>query len=280
MAGASKPRAALDVDWLAACRRAADRVRAALHRFPRTSDREATTGRGEGGDEALVIDRVAEEAIIGELDALGVPLTVVSEELGEAELHGGGPVHVVIDPIDGSLNAKRRLPAHCLSIAVADGDAMGHVELGYVRQLGGGQAEWWARRGEGAWRDGDRLGPLPADAPLELLGVESANPRLVAEAAEAVADSGAYRLRIPGSIALAMCFVASSQLDAMISLAAARSVDVAAGQLIVREAGGTVTFPDAGDPLEAGLSLEMRSRVIAAAHPGLVDRVLGPIDSG
>src|SRR5436190_22527130 len=111
-----------DPDWLALCRRAMTGVRSA---FESCADRSQETGRGEGGDMALVIDRAAEDAIFAELEALGLPLTAISEERGQVELGGGGPVHVVIDPVDGSLNAKRGLPFACVSIAVASGPTMG-----------------------------------------------------------------------------------------------------------------------------------------------------------
>jgi myo-inositol-1(or 4)-monophosphatase len=128
----------------------------------------------------------------------------------------------------------------------------------------------------GAFLVGERLEPPGAGAALEILGVESAHPRLVAAGADAIARTQAYRLRMIGSIALSLCFVASARFDGMLSLRPARSVDAAAGQLIVREAGGEVSFPDAdGDrPLGAGLDLDMRSRVVAGAtsviHKGLL----------
>ena len=222
----------------------------------------------------LAIDRAAEDAVFEELESLGVGLCAISEERGHVEIAGGGPATVVVDPIDGSLNAKRSLPGHCISIAVADGDTMADVSFGFVRALGhrDGQ-EWWAARGEGAWFDGARLPPLDQDAALEILGVESAHPRLVANAAEAIAATSAHRLRMLGSIALSLCNVASARFDAVLSLREARSVDAAAGQLIVREAGGAVAFPDAGD-LDAPLSLDMRSRVVAAASPAVLDEML------
>src|SRR3954468_4930090 len=107
----------LGVDWLALCRRALAGARSALELYPTTAARSEGTGRGEGGDVALVIDRAAEDAIFAELESLGAPLTVISEERGTVGLAGGGPVHVVVDPIDGSLNAKRGLPFACVSIA-------------------------------------------------------------------------------------------------------------------------------------------------------------------
>jgi myo-inositol-1(or 4)-monophosphatase len=266
---------ALRADWLAVCRAACAGVDAVLDAHPLTADRETTTGRGEGGDLALVIDRRAEDAIFAELDALGHGLTAISEERGEVAIAGGGPTRVVIDPIDGSLNAKRRVPMHAVSIAVASGPSMADVEFGYVRELGAAREEWWARRGEGAWLGDERLGPLVADASIELLGIESANPRVVAPNAERLEATGARRLRALGAIAISLAYVAGARFDAMLSLAPCRSVDAAAAQLVVREAGGAVAFPDAAESLAGvGLDLGMRSRVLAAASPEALDALL------
>jgi myo-inositol-1(or 4)-monophosphatase len=263
---------AVEADWLAFSRRAADAGRAALERFPRTAQRARKMGRGEGGDMTLAIDAAVEDAVFAELELLGVGLCAVSEERGLVEICGGGPLRLVIDPIDGSLNAKRKLPLYSLSIAVAEGDDMASVGFGYVTNFPTGE-EWWAVRGEGAWCDGERLLPADDDTPLEMLGLESAHPRLVSAAADAIAETKAHRLRMVGSIALSLCYVASARLDGMLSLRPARSVDAAAGQLIVREAGGAVSFPDAGDgdPLGAALGLEMRSRVVAGATRAILE---------
>ena len=265
---------ALAADWLGLCRRAADGATKALERYPEYADRSATAGEGVGGDMALVIDRAAEDAVFSELEALGEPLTAVSEERGEVPIAGGGPVHVVIDPIDGSRNAKRGLAPFALSIAVASGPTMGDVELGYVHDLSSGE-DWWARSGEGAYVDDRTLPTLPTGGELELVGLETVHPSLVGRWAQALEETGAARLRGFGSIALALCYVAAGRLDALLTLGDTRSVDTAAGQLIVREAGGAVAFPEAGDdPMAAALDLDMRSRVLAATEPPLLDRLL------
>src|SRR3954447_4478838 len=265
-------------DSLAFSRRAASASRAALERFPLTTQRAEKLGRGEGGDMTLAIDGAVEDAVFAELEALGVGLCAVSEERGLVEIAGGGPARVVIDPIDGSLNAKRRLPFYSLSIAVAEGDDMASVSFGYVTNFPTSE-EWGAFDGGGAFLDGRRLEASADGAPLEILGVESANPQLVAAGADALAETQAHRLRMIGSIALSLCFVAGARFDGMLSLRPARSVDAPAGQLIVREAGGAVAFPDAGgaDPLGAGLDLDMRSRVFAAATQGILDHLLGAL---
>ena len=228
-----------EADWLGFCRRAGAAAREAVGSYSTRAERSVETGRGEGGDMAYVIDRASEDAIFAELEALEVPLTAVSEERGEVSLHGGGPVRVVIDPVDGSVNAKRGLPFACVSIAVASGARMADVEVGWVAELApsGGHAgvttrDWWAVRGEGAFVSGQRL-PQLEPGPLEMLGVETARPALVAAVAPALAQVEARRIRALGSVASSMCLVAAGQLDAMVSLRAVRSVDVAAAQLLV-----------------------------------------------
>jgi myo-inositol-1(or 4)-monophosphatase len=255
-----------DADWLGLCRGAAAAARDAVAGFETTAERSKETGRGEGGDTALVIDRAAEQAILAEFEAAAVPVTVVTEERGEVALSGGGPVTVVVDPIDGSLNAKRGLPSACVSIAVAGGPEMEDVEIGYVVELDRPR-EWWAVRGEGAWCDGRSLARLEP-GPLELLGLETARPRLVAEAADAILGVEARRLRVLGSVAVSLCMVAAGKLDAMVTLREVRSVDAAAGQLLVREAGGALALPG-GERLD----LQMRSRLVAARDAALVTRL-------
>jgi myo-inositol-1(or 4)-monophosphatase len=265
-----------DVDWLGFCRSAGNAARDAVGSYSTRAERSVETGRGEGGDMAYVIDRAAEDAIFAELEALEAPVTAVSEERGELSVNGGGPVRVVIDPVDGSVNAKRGLPFACVSIAVASGERMADVEIGWVSELtpaGGRDAasvrDWWAVRDEGAFVSGERLPPLEP-GPLEMLGLETARPTLVAAVASSLADLEARRIRAIGSVAMSICLVAAGQLDAMISLREVRSVDVAAAQLLVTECGGTVAFPG-GDTLD----LEMRSRVAAAREARQVERLLG-----
>ena len=66
----------------------------------------------------------AEDAVVRRLEELGRDLTLVSEELGIRTFGDGGEVRVVVDPIDGSVNAKRAIPFFSLSLAVADGPTM------------------------------------------------------------------------------------------------------------------------------------------------------------
>ena len=80
-----------------------------LAEMPTPEARSRVVGEGEGGDETTAIDEAAEQVVVERFRSTGEGLCIVSEELGELELRGGG-FHVVIDPIDGSLNAKRGIP--------------------------------------------------------------------------------------------------------------------------------------------------------------------------
>ena len=73
-----------------------------------------------------------------------------------------------------------------------------------------------------------------------------------------------HRVRAIGSIAISMCQVAPARADGMLTLWRTRAVDIAAAQLIVREAGGLVAFPAFDEPLGAPLDLEPHSPVVGA----------------
>jgi myo-inositol-1(or 4)-monophosphatase len=262
--------AAATPDWLGASRRAAGAVREMLAARPTIAERVEETGsRGQGGDRTLEIDDAAEDAVFAELDALhaaGARFTAVSEERGWVD-YGDPEMLVVIDPIDGSVNAKRGLPHHALSIAVAEGSTMADVVFGFVQDFGPDE-EWVAWRGRGAELDGRRLDASLGErrgrhGKLELVGFESAEPRWMRESAEALAEV-AGRVRAIGAIAVSLCQVAAARFDGMASLKGCRAVDAAAGQLIVREAGGRVAFTAYDDPLAAPLDLEPHSPVVAA----------------
>jgi len=260
-------------DWLGVARAAVRALGEALAATPTTVERARETGsRGEGGDRTLEIDAAAEDAVFRGLEEqhrAGHRFAVVSEERGRVDFgfDPAAPVLIVVDPLDGSRNAKRGLPHHALSLAVAYGETMADVELGFVHDLGPGE-EWVARRGRGATLDGVRLDPAVPErrvrGRLELIGVESADPRWLAEAGDPLAAAG-HRLRAIGAIAVSLCQVAGGRLDGMLTLRRARAVDVAAGQLIVREAGGHVAFTGCADPLGAPLAvLEPVSPIVAA----------------
>jgi len=260
--------------WLDACRRM---VAAQRKLFAETRGIEARTvydGVGEGGDRSLVIDRAAEEIAFAELEGLhhaGADFTAISEERGDVVFgDGDSAVRVVIDPIDGSLNARRMLPSFALSVAIASGPSLADVELAFVYDFGSGE-EFTAEHGAGANLDGDALLARGPGYGLELIGLEGTKPDRILPLIDGLAGK-AYRIRGVGSLALTLCYVAAARFDGMLSGRPARSVDVAAAQLIVREAGANVKF-DRLALSEAPLGLEARYDVAA----GLDEEILGTL---
>ena len=235
-----------------------------LAELPARSDREPVVGAGMGGDDTTAIDAAVERAVVARLDADGGGFTLVSEELG---VRPGGETWVVLDPIDGSINAKRGLPFFSLSVAVAEGPTMGDVTFGYVYDFGSGE-EWTAERGRGARLNGEPLRGEPPKDRIEILALEATRTDLVAGHTPSLVDF-VHRLRIFGSLAISLCHLADGRVDAVCSLKAARAVDIAAAQLLVRERGYAIDLPEA-PPFEAApLDLEGRSRVVAAGTTGL-----------
>jgi myo-inositol-1(or 4)-monophosphatase len=249
-------------DWLAVCREAVTDVRGVLGDLPTRHEREPVVGDGVGGDETTAIDAAAEHVIIERLRAVD-GATIVSEEVGE--VRGEGRWRVVVDPIDGSLNAKRGIPFFSLSIAVAEGATMDDVVFGYVYDFGTGE-EWTAERGTGARLNEHELDDVRPKEKIEILSFEATLTSSVAEKAAAMVGV-AHRLRIMGSLALSLCHLAAGRVDAVCSLKAARAVDIAAAQLLVRERGLAIDLPEAPPFGAAPLDVEGRSRVVAAATP-------------
>jgi myo-inositol-1(or 4)-monophosphatase len=253
-------------DWLGICRRIVAAQRTIFATTASSEERTVYEGVGEGGDHTLAIDRRCEDAVFAELDSLaaaGASFVAVSEERGEVSFGTGGPTRVVIDPIDGSLNARRTIPSHSLSIAVASGPSMADVEFGFVHDFGADE-EFAATRGGGASLDGNPARVAAESQKLEVVGLESAEPEWSLPALRTLVGK-AYRLRVVGSIAITAAYVGSGRFDAMLSLRPCRSVDAAAAQLIVREAGGAVAFGDLG---LGAASLDLAARCPVAAGCG------------
>ena len=177
---------------------------------------------------------------------------------------------MIIDPIDGSLNAKRGLPTTRCRSPWPTATTMADVAFGFVHDFGPGE-QWWAWRGEGAWLDGERLDPALAerrarDGRLEVLGDRVGRPALDRSARSSDLGDGATgcarwarsprrcaRWPPPASTAWSRC-------------GAAAAVDAAAGQLIVREAGGLVSFPGLRRPARRTAGREPHSRRVVAAR--------------
>src|ERR1044072_4368353 len=115
-------------------------------------------GVGAGGVRTGNVDRVADARVIAmctEWAASGLRFLLRSEELGDRSFGAESPV-LLVDPVDGAINAKNGLPYHCVSLALVDGDTFDDVVVGVVRNLAGPQ-QYSAVRGGDVLVDGAPL---------------------------------------------------------------------------------------------------------------------------
>lgn len=230
----------------------------------------ASLGKGAAGDKTFPIDRQAEEIIVGGLEALGEPLTIVSEEMGIKETAGGGRI-ALIDPIDGSKNAINGVPFYCSSIAIADETTVGSVALAYVINLISGD-EFWAEAGAGAFFNGERIQAQQDDL-FKLIAYEAPNPRLdLPKLLPLLAE--ARRVRCFGATALDLAYLAYGAVSVFAVPAPSRTFDFAAGYLLVKEAGGLCTDLE-GNSLDAlVVGVERTVPLLAAGTAALHERAM------
>ncbi len=253
---------------------AADAIQAAVRGF--AGDPGEVVGRGATGANTQRIDLVAEQAAFRFLKDRGLSYTVVSEEAGRVEADGEWTL--VLDPVDGTHNAVRGFPAYAVSIAAVPRAPRGRIErlrdvrAGLVRDLVTGQT-YYAEAGKGASLEGRPIhvrNPFaPRDTVFDVyLGEKAhADALLVANAAR--------RVRNLGAASLDLCMVARGAVDLYYLHSTEvghelRAMDVAAGVLMVREAGGEVVGLDR-TPLDMDLGPAARTNVIAYGDAQLLE---------
>ena len=192
-------------------------------------------------------DRESEEAIKDLLLSRFPDHGFLGEEGGE---DGGGKVRWVVDPLDGTVNYAHGFPFYGVSIAL---EVEGRIELGVVLDTARGEL-FTAIRGEGAHLNGR---PIQVTKRKETLGslVATGFPYDVARDPENLtyferAMKKGLMVRRPGAAALDLAYVAAGRLDGFWEVKL-NPWDVAAGWLLVEEAGGKVTDLD-GHPYRLG----------------------------
>jgi myo-inositol-1(or 4)-monophosphatase len=229
-----------------------------------TEEGRAPLTVGAGGDTTVEVDRIAEVVVFAELATLvekGEQFSVLSEEAGRRSFGADYPL-VLVDPVDGSLNAKQGVPLFGLMLAVLDGPAVENAYAGYVMNLVTGE-EWTAIRKQGAWRAGKPLQPLQrsTDKRIELLGLES-TPRTIALAQPLIAKSS--KIRILGSMAISIALTAAGAFDAFCAPVPMRVFDMTASLLLLRETGGTATDVEGKSLSKLSCDLDSRSSLLCA----------------
>lgn len=211
-------------------------------------------------DYVTEVDRAAEEAVRAVLRKEAPGIAVVGEELG------GEPAgeYWLVDPLDGTVNFLHRFPAVGVSVAfVAQGRPLaGAVHAPYLRTT------WTAARGQGARQDGAQLHvsrAAPRDAVVGTGFPFRVKERRLAEYLEVMlpALERFEDLRRPGAVALDLAWVASGVFDGFFELALS-PWDVAAGALLIEEAGGLVSDWSGGPGYLSGDILAGGTEVHAA----------------
>ena len=215
---------------------------------------------GADGTPTAKIDIAAEDAIVEVLEADGRSMRIISEELGERILGNSPEFSVVIDPLDGTYNASVGIPFYNVSIAFASLD-LSQVKFGYVSNLALCE-EYYAEAGKGAYLN-EKMVKTSRNSELRELCVSVYGYRQNVERSQKIYKN-VRRIRLFGSVALELCYVASGKLDALVDVRGAlRVTDVAAGQLILTEAGGLVTDRD-GNSLKLPDSVTSRVEIVAS----------------
>jgi myo-inositol-1(or 4)-monophosphatase len=233
---------------------------------------------GAGGDRTMELDRAAEAVVFAELEALaerGEKFSVLSEEAGTRSFGAEYPL-VLVDPVDGSLNAKQGVPLFGLMLAVLDGPTMDDTFAGFVLNLNNGE-EWTAIRKQGARRAGTPLVVIPRQdrKRIQLLALES-SPKAITIARPLV--ERANKIRILGSMALSIAHTAAGGFDVFCAPMPVRVFDMAASLLLLTETGGVATDMR-GNPIgPLPASLDRRTTLLCAPTRELHDEALKTLE--
>lgn len=235
---------------------------------------------GAGGDRTMELDRAAEAVVLGHFDAIaddGELFSVLSEEIGLRSFGADFPL-ILVDPVDGSLNAKQGLPFFGLMLTLLDGPTVADTVAGYVLNLVNGE-EWKAVRNEGAWREGRPIEVQSAEDPerIRLIALES-NPRSLAAAQGLVMSSS--KVRILGSMALSIAHTAAGAFDAFCAPIPMRVFDMSASVLILAESGGTATDVDGNSLSRLTCNLETRTTLLCSPNAELHAAALKALRAG
>ncbi len=249
------------LEWM---RSVADDAHERVAHVMRQPDFAKDVGMGADGTPTLLVDRVAEAAVLDRLDEAPIALDVVSEE--SAPIRRGSEHTLVLDPVDGSRNVVRRIPFYCISMAVGK-QRQRDVELALVRNLTTGEA-FTARRGHGAYRDDHEIHVRTMDPDEVIIATQLQYERDVAAKA-----GGGVHVRSMGASALETCLVAQGAFDMFLSRKPfLRIIDVSAAALILEEAGGQALNPD-GTPFDAPFEVRDRLGFIGVGDPKVLEVV-------
>jgi myo-inositol-1(or 4)-monophosphatase len=226
---------------------------------------------GADGTPTTYIDLVAEQKVMEVLAGIDKDLTLISEEIGEVNLGKGQPEAImVVDPLDGTSNAVKNIPAYGISVAVAPIPSgkkgpltIQDIEMGFVKNYATDDF-YTAFKGKGALINGKDLIPS-SKQDLSHVSLGAYVYRMNMGKIENLCKS-VRRMRILGAVAIEISYVADGTYDAFVDVKNnLRVVDVAAAKLILEESGGVVTDRN-GNALNGKLSVMEKTSMIATCN--------------
>ena len=246
----------IDVGLLELCERVSAASYKAIRNLVGTEEAYTTLYIGADGTPTKFIDDISENAIFQELEKDGRSMRVISEEFGEKLIGCDPEIAIVMDPLDGTHNAAMGIPFYSISIAIANPCFSG-INFGYVKDFVTGDV-YCAELGKGAYLNGKQIHTSMKSNLMDFcVSVYGYHPHVTqtTNLCQAV-----RRIRILGCVSLELCYVACGKLDAFIDVRGSlRLTDVAAGKLILEEAGGTVSD-------EKGCKLVLRDNFVNRVH--------------
>ncbi|NOZ84494.1 MAG: hypothetical protein GXP60_06815 [Epsilonproteobacteria bacterium] len=262
-----------DYSWLSAFLDISEAIFKNLYGKAGSAEMAASIGKGAGGDTTIQIDRSAEDIFIEKFESFNISAVIISEEAGKIFVSGGddnSPI-VLIDPIDGSMNAKRGLPFYSVAIAKTE-KMISSTTVSVVMNLSNGD-RFYAIKDRGAFKDnyfltrhGKAAGQIKTDgdATKEILITEGIYEDAVLK------EFLIYRkmfdkIRVFGSVALDLSYLADSAADGFVHPLDSRTFDYAAGKLILEEAGGCLSN-QSGESFDVDVNLKKGSPFIAARN--------------
>ncbi len=272
-----------NVDWLEILAQCKENIQVHVKPLLKSlKEPQPDLGKGAGGDQMKLVDLAAEKAIVEVMLQGGVSFTLVSEESGIKEYgNNAKECYVTTDPIDGTTNLVRGLPFYCSSIAVSRKQMLSEVYAAMVTDLYHG-ITYTAAAGKGAYRDGEKIATSKLASLEEAVIGLDLNTYKVKEVAAQLTDLIAQtkHIRHFGANALELCFVAEGLTDAFVDIRGKlRTTDVAAGFLIIKEAGGIITQPN-GQHVDAKLDPKQKLSFVASGNTEIHKLILSLVKPG
>ncbi|MFB5648563.1 MAG: inositol monophosphatase family protein, partial [Candidatus Nitrosomaritimum aestuariumsis] len=201
---------------------------------------------------------------------------VLGEECGRVELSKDPKGYVIMDAIDGSANAVRVVPFFCSSLAFATENKLSSITDGVITNLHSGEM-YWASKDKGSYFNQEQMKVHSKDPIYKIVGINTsgATPELMKKLHPIFQQHN--HTRHFGANALEMAMFARGLMDIFIDLRKKiRIQDIAAGYLIVKEAGG-ILLDENFESLDADLSYETRVSFIAAANQRILNDIFSEI---